>query len=164
MSFIYPEAPLKFNTCENERSFQVRRCVMEVLKPKLDRCSFFCLSSKQSQLPQMANGKITTMLIFDQISINFYWYIYSCQHIWPHPNVLQRFPHPFNGVFTPERERIVENDARAAFYISCEKPIPSLVPIQYLAALFHLCRTFCANLLLSIVSKLFTQKVNPAIS
>ena len=29
-SFIYPEPPLKFNTCENERSFQVQRCVMEV--------------------------------------------------------------------------------------------------------------------------------------
>ena len=29
-SFIYPEPPLKFNTCENERSFQVQRCVMQV--------------------------------------------------------------------------------------------------------------------------------------
>jgi len=33
---------------------------------------------------------------------------------------------------------MLESILCAAFYIGCEKPIPSLLPIQYLSALFHL--------------------------
>ena len=119
------------------------------------------LDRNQSQLPKIkSSDKITKQEECSHLTnVHQLSLIHICKS--PHLTSSQsssKVLSLFKGIFVPKRETIVENDARRSFYISCEKPIPSLLPIQYLAALFHLCRTFCANLLLSIVFNFLPKK------
>ena len=109
------------------------------LKPKSEWCSFFCL--RATNLPTFENQFLirenyeTDRLISDD------------QTLWKHISIsahLTSCPYSFKASSPshwslPRRgETMLESILCAAFYIGCEKPIPSLLPIQYLSALFHL--------------------------
>ena len=57
---------------------------------------------------------------------------------------------------------MLESILCAAFYIGCEKPIPSLLPIQYLSALFHLGNFLRKSSFINCASKFQPEKLNLA--
>ena len=89
------------------------------------------------------------------------------QTLWKHISIsahLTSCPYSFKASSPshwslPRRgETMLESILCAAFYIGCEKPIPSLLPNPISLRTFSFGELFCANLLLSIVAQLSAQK------
>ena len=134
------------------------------LKPKSERCSVFCL--RATNLPTFENQfligenyETDSMLISDRQAlwkhISMSAYLTFCQYSF-------KASSPSYWILPRRGETILESILCAAFYISCEKPIPSLLPIQYLSALFHLGNFLRKSSFINCTSTFRPEKVNPA--
>ena len=126
--------------------------------------SFFW--SKATNLPTFENQffigesyETDSMLISDRQAlwkhISMSAYLTFCQYSF-------KASSPSYWILSRRGETILEIILCAAFYIGCEKPIPSLLPIQYLSALFHLGNFLRKSSFINCTSTFRPEKVDPA--
>ena len=151
--------PLKFDTCENERSFQVRKGVMAGWSQNRSDVHFSDQKQPIFQLLRInsSSEKIMKLTACLYQTVKPCGSIFGCQLIWPLVNILLRLHHLLIGFYHVE-----EKQSSRSF---CAQLFTSVVKNQFqvcsqsnISPHFFIWGTFCANLLLSIVPQLFGLK------